>query len=91
VVNHPLQNAEVFSNVRSANLNFFFNKSAFLKSHHLRISFKTCVLTNVCLDNVGPNSYIFTFCTQKARYLDENVGPNPLIKTSTLSCKGWTK
>jgi hypothetical protein len=53
VVHHPLQNAEVFSNVRSAYHNFFFNKSAFLKSQHLRINFKMCVLKNVCLDNVG--------------------------------------
>ena len=31
-VNHPLRNAKVFSNMRSANLKFFFNKSAYLKS-----------------------------------------------------------
>jgi hypothetical protein len=55
MVNHPLQNAEVFSNVSSANLNFF-NKSAYLKSQHLPISFKTCVVKNVCLNNVGPNT-----------------------------------
>jgi hypothetical protein len=77
VVNH-LYKMRKFSQMCVPQTSIFFNKSAFLKSHHLRISFKTCVLTNVCLDNVGPNSYIFTFCTQKARYLDENVGPNPL-------------
>jgi hypothetical protein len=53
MINHPLRNAEVFSHVRSANLNFFFNKSAYLKSQHLGFCFKTCVLKNIRLDNVG--------------------------------------
>ena len=54
---------------------FFFNKSAFLKSQDLR----TCVLKNVCLDNVGLNSYIFTFWAKKTHYLVKNVGLNLLI------------
>ena len=73
MVNHPLRNAEVFSNMRSANLNFFFNKSAYLKSQHLGFGFKTCVL-KIRLDNVGPNGSIFTFCATNACYLAENVG-----------------
>ena len=67
-----------FSNVCSANLKFFFNKSAYLKSHPLCFSFKTCVLKILRLNTVGPNKYIFTFWVKKSRYWGENVGPNPL-------------
>jgi hypothetical protein len=39
----------------------FFYKSTYSKTQHLGFSFKTRVLKNVNLDNVGPNNSLFTF------------------------------
>ena len=68
-----------FSQICIPQIIIFFNKSAFLKSQHLRISFKTCVLKNLNLNNVGSNSASFTFWAEDAHYWVENVGPNPLL------------
>ena len=73
----PFTKFESFLKCAFRKSQFFFNKSAFLKSQYLHISFKTCVLKNLSLDNVGPNSAVFTFWAEDARYWVENVGPNP--------------
>ena len=58
---------------------FYFYKSDYLKTQHLGFSFKSCVLKNVCLDNVGPNTSLSTFLAQNARCLVDNAGLNPLL------------
>ena len=79
MVNHPLQNAEVpLKYAFSKPQFFFFYKSAYLKTQHLGFSFKTRVLKNVYLDNVGPNTSFSTFLAQTACYLVDNAGPNLL-------------
>ena len=53
---------------------FLFYKSIYLKTQHLGFSFKTCILKNVCLDNVGPNNSLFTFWAKNACYVVDMWG-----------------